>query len=196
MDTPFPRTVYRYIDPGASSALASLAPLGVHRVRLLNVEPYSLLAVNWTFTAVPFDEAEGEIRVFDSRGTKIAEEDGEVDDDDGQQATVSLAVQLGADSEYVVEFLNEEDDKGPILSMPFSSVGGAGATWIHSKLNGREYVVTASASGVTGATGEEVAAPVILRAYVRQLPGAHPDNAALKQIIVMESWRRLETSGE
>ena len=163
-------------------------------MRLLNVEPYSVVFVNWTFTVD--GDSEPEIRVLDSvdlklnktKKIKVVQADGQV--------TLSLAAQLTDDDTYLVEFVNNDPPgqavAGSVFSTLYSSIGGAKKTWIHSKLNGSEYVITSSAAGVTGATGEEAAAPVVLRAFVRQLPGVHPDNTSLTQMVVMESFRRLE----
>ncbi|MBI2166188.1 MAG: hypothetical protein HYU29_07290 [Chloroflexi bacterium] len=173
----FPRSTYRYLNPGVAGPLSAPLPGQVHRVRLINVEPFSLLFVNWSFSS---PEEEGEVKVLDSQGHELAEEDA----DDGDPLT--MAVRLTSDDTYIVEFKNDENLS--IVSSPFSDTGGSDKTWIYAKMKGREYVVTSRAQAVDKS-------PIVLRAYLRQLPGAHPDNGSIRHTVVVEAWQRVESLG-
>ena len=68
-----PRVAYRYIDPGATAGLASLAPGATWSVKLNGVQPLSTLFVNWAFSFGAGEAPDLEIRVLDSEGDEVAD---------------------------------------------------------------------------------------------------------------------------
>jgi hypothetical protein len=164
-----PKAVFRYVDPGVQTGLASLGPGNAWTVRLEGVQPFSVLGVGWAFddTSPPSVR----IEIEDPTGAKAVAED------ERTKSPLQLLVRSGTSTEYVVRFTNTGTT--PVLSLPFSSLGDDSKTWILGKMTGREYILEAAA-------GE---ASYALRAYVRQIPG--PDQpGAVPQIIVVETWRR------
>lgn len=164
-----PKTVFRYVDPGVQTGLASLGPGNTWSVRLEGVLPFSVLGVGWAFddTLPPSIR----IEVEDPTGAKA------VSAAERTRSPLQLLVRSGTATEYVVRFINT--GTAPVVSKPFSSLGDDVNTWILGKMTGREYILEATA-------GE---ASYALRAYVRQIPGPN-QLVAVPQIIVVETWRR------
>jgi len=164
-----PKTVFRYMDPGVKTGLASLEPGDTWSVRLEGVLPFSILGGGWAFddTLPPSVR----IEIEDPTGAKAVT---------AAERTVSplqLLVRSGTASEYIVRFVNTGTT--PVVSKRFSSLGDDDKTWILGKMTGREYILESTAGEGT----------YKLRAYVRQIPG--PDQpGAVPQIIVVETWRR------
>ena len=178
-----PRATYRYIDPGASADLASVAPGVTRSVKLGGAEPFSSLVINWAF--LPSDSTDLALRVFDGGGVKIADNGEDINTGSSETEVVpplnpraspaTLILQLGSGDTYTVEFENR--DTGTVTSRPFSARGGHERTWVYYKSIGKEYIITSTAQDIT------------LKAYVRQIPGPGPSSPPLKQTVVVESWQ-------
>ena len=167
-----PRVAYRYIDPGATAGLASLAPGATWSVKLNGVQPLSTLFVNWAFSFGAGEAPDLEIRALDSEGDEVADSiEPEV-----SGAPATLIARLDSGDTFTVVFENEDDDS-PILSRGFSVKGRLDSTWMFVKSVGKEYLITA------------VAGDLALRAYVRQIPGPGSTSPPLKQTVVVESWQ-------
>ena len=110
-----PRVAYRYIDPGATAGLASLAPGATWSVKLNGVQPLSTLFVNWAFSFGAGEAPDLEIRALDSEGDEVADSiEPEV-----SGAPATLIARLDSGDTFTVVFENEDDDS-PILSRGFS----------------------------------------------------------------------------
>ncbi|MBI4337950.1 MAG: hypothetical protein HY683_09015 [Chloroflexi bacterium] len=159
-----PVMAYRYLDPGASAGLLSLAGGATWQVTLNGVEPRSLLAVSWTFTP---SSGSWRVRLLDSQGQQVASRS-------GSGSPGWLTVEATEGTTYTLEFRNQ--GSGAQASQSFSSNGGRDSTWAYMRLKGQEYLVTAAVSGLT------------VRAYLRQLPGPGATSPPLLQAVVVESW--------
>jgi hypothetical protein len=188
-----PKLIYRYGDPGAKTALASLAPGQSLAVTLVGVQPFSTIGVNWAF-ADPTPLGTGttklslELVVEDVSGLVVGKKAvaGKIGEHPAR-SPVQLFVRAGPSTKYVVRFKNtsKPDDKDAVAasSRPFSSLGGSDHTWMRAQMTGREYILRATATNA-----------FVLKAYVRQIPGPS-QVGAVPQLVVVETWR-ADTSGQ
>lgn len=165
-----PKLVYRYIDPGASTALASLPGGGERVVKIEGVQPFSTIGMSWAFDDSFLPHLE--MVIEDSTGAVIAR-----DEQEDARTPFQLIVRSGTDTRYTIRFINRGNS--PVASLSFSSLGGLDHTWVLAKASGREYILRADTVGGFG-----------LKAYVRQIPG--PDQVSpVPQVIVVETWRSI-----
>lgn len=188
-----PKLIYRFVDPGATTSLVSLAPGESQALTLEGVQPFSVIGINWAFDdATPQGTSKTnldlELVVEDASGLVVGKK--AVLGKSGEHpawSPVQLFVRAGPSTTYVVRFSNtsKPDDKDAVAvnSKPFSSLGGSDHTWMRAQMTGREYILRAAAGNA-----------FVLKAYVRQMPG--PSQVApAPQLVVVETWRAA-TSGQ
>jgi len=166
--------IFRFLDPGATAGLASLAAGARVTVPVHGVPISTGMVVHWAFTP---SARQWELSVYQGEGTGGAL----IGTDSGSNSPGIARAFTVATGTHTIEFRN--NDASAIASQPYGDVGGAGKTWVYSRARGKQYVVRAEAEGYAS------------EAFVRQLPGPGGSSSSLRRLVVVESWQEMGTLG-